>query len=318
MKEDKRRGKPVSDPLIKAHMAFVLLERGRGALTVDAYARDLQLFGGFLTKLSPKESPVGRDYPDLRTATSSDVRQFLMELAGPRKYSAVSVRRKLASIKSFYKFLKTEGYREDDPAVHIPGPKIEEKLPRYLEESEVAKVLSVRIADRTPELKLRDAAIMELLYASGIRRAEVASINQSDINLSRRAIRVMGKGKRERIVIINRTTAAAIDAYLQVRPRSDDDALFLGRTRKRLSPQQVWKIFRMFYDLSGLKKKASTHTMRHSFATHLLENGVDLMTIKDLLGHKSLATTQIYTNISIEFKKRAYDEAHPRDRDKNR
>ncbi len=254
----------------------------------------------------------------MRGATTSDIRQFIIELAGRRKYSAVSVRRKLASIKSFYKFLKTENYREDDPAVHIPGPKIEEKLPKYLDEREVAKVLSVRIAGRTPESEVRDAAIMELLYASGVRRAEVAGIRLHDVNLEHHSIRVMGKGKRERIVIINKATASAIQAYLQVRPRSDNDALFLGRTRRHLSPQQVWKIFRLFYDLSGLDKKASTHTMRHSFATHLLENGMDLVTIQQLLGHKSLATTQIYTNVSIEFKKRAYDEAHPRDREKNR
>ncbi len=315
---DKRRGPALADPLISAHGAFVLLERGRGALTVEAYARDLQLFGAFLAGLPRDQSPSGHEYPQLRTATASNIRQFVIELAGPRKYSAVSIRRKLASIKSFYKFLKSEGLREDDPAVHIPGPKVQEKLPRYLEQPEVSKVLGVRVAGRSAELQARDLAIMELLYASGIRRAEVAGIDIGDVNLERRTIRVMGKGKRERIVIINHAAADAIAAYLRCRPQSSEDALFLGRSKRRLSPQQVWKIFRLFYDLSGIDKKASTHTMRHSFATHLLENGVDLVTIKELLGHKSLATTQIYTNVSIEFKKRAYDEAHPRDREKHR
>ena len=314
MKVDKRRGKGVVDPLILEHMAYIRLERGRGPLTVEAYARDLQLFGSFLVKLPATESPAGREYPQLRKATTSDIRQFIIELTGRRKYSSVSVRRKLASLKSFFRFLKTEGYRDDDPAVHIPGPKIQEKLPRFLDEKEVTKLLKVRVAGRSRELTLRDAAIMELLYASGVRRAEVAGIDMSDVNLERRTIRVMGKGKRERVVVINRATASAIDSYLRVRPRSDEDALFLGRGHKRLSPQQVWKIFRLFYDISGLKKKASTHTMRHSFATHLLENGVDLMTIKEFLGHKSLATTQIYTNVSVEYRKRAYDKAHPRDR----
>ena len=161
---------------------------------------------------------------------------------------------------------------------------------------------------------------MELFYASGVRRAEITSINLTDIDLSSRTIRIMGKGRKERVVVINRTTAAAIQTYLNVRPRSSDTALFLGRTRQRLSPRHVWEIFHRIYLVSGLKgvKQASPHTLRHSFATHLLERGVDLVTIQELLGHESVATTQIYTNVSFEHKKRAYDEAHPRDREMNR
>jgi site-specific recombinase XerD len=157
-----------------------------------------------------------------------------------------------------------------------------------------------------------------LLYASGVRRAEVVSMNLEDVDLSTRTIRIMGKGRKQRLVIINRTTADAFRDYLNVRPASKDSAFFLGQTKRRLSTRHLWEIFHRIHTLSGISPKASPHTLRHSFATHLLEHGVDLITIQELLGHESVATTQIYTNVSYEHKKRAYDEAHPRDRDKQR
>ncbi|HMD02143.1 MAG TPA: site-specific tyrosine recombinase/integron integrase [Candidatus Baltobacteraceae bacterium] len=288
------------DPLIEAHRAYLQLERGRSALTVEAYGRDLELFKRFLRGA-------------IRDAKPTDIRRFIVELSGARNYSMVSVRRKLSSLKSFYKYLKTEGIRDDDPAVHIPAPKVERRLPKVLPVRDVARLLHTRVAGRSDSQRLRDNAIMELLYASGIRRAEVARIDVNDIDLQRRTIRINGKGRKQRLVVINHTAAAAIDAYLRVRPRAHDEALFLGRTGKRLSPRHIWHIFHTIYKLSGIRLHASPHTLRHSFATHLLENGVDLITIQELLGHESVATTQIYTNLSMDHKRRAYDEAHPRD-----
>lgn len=307
-------GTAPADPLIQAHMAHLRLELGRSPLTAQAYAYDVLLFAAFLAKLPPEESPASRVYPELLTATTSDIRRFIMELAGSRGYASVAVRRKIASIKSFYRFLMLEGHREDDPAVHIPGPKIEKRLPRVLGEADVVKLIETKVAGRSETQRLRDNAIMELLYASGVRRAEVAGINVNDLDLAQRTIRVTGKGRKQRLVPINRATTAAIEAYLRVRPRSSDEALFLGRTGHRLTPRHIWQIFRTIYNVSGLKPHASPHTLRHSFATHLLEHGVDLVTIQEFLGHESLATTQIYTNVSFAHKKRAYDEAHPRDR----
>jgi site-specific recombinase XerD len=172
---------------------------------------------------------------------------------------------------------------------------------------------------------------MELLYGSGVRRAEVARIDLNDVHLRDRMIGVHGKGSKDRLVVINKATADAIQRYLAVRPRTTDPALFVGVGGKRLTPRHIWYIFREMYKVSGLsdgdgkaddretgKKTATPHTLRHSFATHLLANGVDLITIKELLGHESVATTQIYTNIDMTHKKRAYDEAHPRDRMKDR
>jgi site-specific recombinase XerD len=155
---------------------------------------------------------------------------------------------------------------------------------------------------------------MELFYASGMRRAELAGVRLADVDLHERTIRVTGKGNKERSVVINRTAAAAIEAYLRVRPRSADPALFLGRSAKGLTPKHVWRIFNTIYRVSGIQKHASPHTLRHSFATHLVENGVDLETVRELLGHESLATTGIYLQLAMGHKRRAYDEAHPRDR----
>lgn len=320
-KRKREKSHPV-DPLIIEFGSFFQLERGRGLLTFEAYAYDLELFGSFL-KYGDCEPPAGdsgkrHKWPQLKSATTSDIRAFVQDLAGRRGYNSVSIRRKLSSLKTFYKFLKMQGIRHDNPAVEIPGPKLDEKKISVLKAPDVSKLLATRLAGRTDMQRLRDNAIMELLYASGIRRAEVASLDVNDLDLRYRELRVHGKGRRERIVLMNRAAADAIARYLAVRPRTNDPALFVGRHGKRMTPRHIWKLFRDIYLISGLKYKASPHTLRHSFATHLLENGADLITIQQLLGHKSVSTTQIYTNVSMEHKRREYDEAHPRDRMKLR
>jgi site-specific recombinase XerD len=321
MKKRKEKSHPV-DPLIIEHGSQLQLLHGRSLLTLDAYAHDLELFGQFLTygaKDPPKKTArERRAWPRLKTATYSDVVQFIMDLSGRRGYDMVSIRRKISSLKSFYNYLKHTGIRKDNPAADVPTPTITKKIPKVLAVSDVSRLLAARVAGRTDEQRLRDIAIMELLYASGIRRAEVSRIDINDIDLRARTIHIFGKGKKERMVVINKTATAAIQAYLSVRPRSNDPALFLGRSGRRLSPRHIWQIFRDLYKISGLKYLASPHTLRHSFATHLLESGVDLITIQQLLGHENVGTTQIYTNISMAHKRQAYDEAHPRDRMKDR
>lgn len=305
----------VIDPVVLNLMAYLHLHRRRSALTVDAYARDIHEFGAWLTDLPPSEKIMGRKYPELRKATSSDVNQYVMYLTGTKRYNATTVRRKLSSLKALYKFIKREGLREDNPAADVPGPPMDKKVPRHLEVPEIDTLLGTPPnAEHSESQRIRDNAIMELLYASGMRRAEVASINLSDVNLRDRVIDVQGKGRKQRRVVINRTTAAALQRYLSVRPRSNDSAFFLGRGGKRLTPKHIWRIFREIYKLSQIKQKASPHTLRHSFATHLLENGVDLETVRELLGHESLATTGMYLSVAMEHKRRAYDEAHPRDK----
>jgi site-specific recombinase XerD len=313
-KREKRTFRPVVDPLIVEMMTYLRLERNRSQLTVEAYARDLQEFGAFLAGIPPAQSPVGREYPGLAKVTTSDVRRYVMRLAGGKRYDMRTVRRKLSSLKAFYKFLKLMGRREDDPAAVVSGPKIERKLPEHLGESDVRILLQTSLAGRSDVQRRRDLAIMELLYASGVRRAEVTTIDLKDVDLKARELRVHGKGSKERVVVFNHSTARAIEAYLRVRPQTREEALFVGRGGRRLSPMHVWRIFRDIYQVSGIDQHASPHTLRHSFATHLAENEVDLETIREFLGHESLATTGIYLKMSMHHKKRAYDKAHPRDR----
>jgi site-specific recombinase XerD len=306
-----------ADPLI-VEWAGRLHGRGRSPLSIAAYAGDVELLGAFLAKAPPNKSSHGICWPQLQEATEADLMRFTQELIQNREYQPSAVRRKIAALRSFYAYLKRMGKRPDNPAVELDPPKRERLLPHVLNENEVEKLLQQTAGWKTEWLNLRDRAIMELLYASGVRRAELVSIRIEDMDLDTRTIRVKGKGRKQRIVFFNHTAADAIRNYLNVRPRSNESFLFLTNTKRQLSTRHIWEIFTRIYKVSKLKKKASPHTLRHSFATHLLERGVDLITIQEFLGHESVATTQIYTNVSIEHKKRAYDEAHPRDRQKNR
>ncbi|MBV8172434.1 MAG: tyrosine-type recombinase/integrase [Candidatus Eremiobacteraeota bacterium] len=306
-----------ADPLI-VEWAGAMHGRGRSPLSVAAYAGDVELFGAFLGKLPKGQSAHGKPWPQLLKANRSDLIRFIQELMSNRGYSGSAVRRKIAALRSFYRFLRRENKRPDDPTADLEPPKRDKLLPKVLKEPDVTRLLRTSAGWKTGWLKVRDRAIMELLYASGMRRAEIAALKISDVDLQTRTIRVMGKGRKQRLVVINRTTADAIRSYLGVRPRTPDESLFVGHSGRGLSSRHVWEIFRRVHALSGLKAPASPHTLRHSFATHLLEHGVDLITIQELLGHASVATTQIYTNVSMEHKRRAYDEAHPRDRQKDR
>jgi site-specific recombinase XerD len=312
----------VVDPVLLGFMAHLRLKKNRSALTVDAYARDLHEFGAWLQKLPRSQSPMKREYSELRTVTTLDIDQYIMYIMGVRRWAGTTVRRKVSAIKALYKYMKYAEIRDDNPAREVEPPAVEKKLPHHLPIPEVSALLRTQPnPDRLEWQRIRDNAIMELLYGSGIRRAEVSNINLADINLRDRLIQVYGKGRKMRLVVINHTTAAAIERYLTVRPHAKDDALFVGRGGKRLTPKHVWRIFNDIYKLSGLDKqhiRATPHTMRHSFATHLLENGVDLQTLRSLLGHESLGTTGMYLSSAMEHKKRQYDEAHPRDRMKDR
>lgn len=301
-----------SDPSIAEFAAYIRLERGHSPRTSEEYSRDVESFGRFL------EPKFAGTFRKLGTATTSDVRRFVMELMGPRKYGATAVRRKIAALRAFYGLQRREGRRSDDPARDVPPPKARKRLPEVMSVKEVNALLRTRMAGKSEFQRRRDIAIMELLYASGIRRAELVGLNLSDLDLDRRTMRVLGKGNKQRVVFMNHAAVDALRHYLGVRPRTADEALFVSRRKTRLSHRQAWVIFRDFAALSGIAKHVTPHVMRHSFATHLLENGADLVTIKELLGHASLSTTQIYTNVSLEHMRRSYEESHPRDHTRNR
>jgi len=291
------------DPSIAAFVNELHYARGRSPRTCEAYARDLEFFAKFLK---------GRD---LVGAQRADVKAFVLELAGKRRYQPAAIRRKLVALRRFYRYLVVEGRRPDDPLTGIEPPKLPKRLPVVLKEDDVARLLrTAPPAGRTEFQRLRDRAILEVLYASGIRRAELAGLNLQDVDLERRVMRVLGKGDKQRTVLINSAAADAMRLYLAHRPRTSDEAFFVGRRGERLGVRAVWSVVKTVEKLSGLALHASPHVMRHSFATHLLENGADIMTIKELLGHESLATTQIYTNVSVEHMRKTYDRAHPRDK----
>ena len=294
------------DPLIRDLRGYLLTERRRSPLTVAAYEGDLLEFTAFLRET--------RGSAALKSVKPTVIRQYIAHMFDARGYDSRTVCRSSSSIRALYRFLKITGELENDPAAAIPGPSVAKKRPSPLKVDEVMKLLRTSLAGRTDAARLRDTAILELFYASGIRRAELAGVRLADVDLAERTIRVTGKGDKERLVVINHAAVAAIEAYLRVRPRSADARLFLGRGGNGLTPKHVWRIFRAIYRVSGIQKHATPHTLRHSFATHLVENGVDLETVRELLGHESLATTGVYLQLAMGHKRRAYDEAHPRDR----
>ncbi|MGH7736990.1 MAG: tyrosine recombinase XerC [Candidatus Tyrphobacter sp.] len=294
--------KSADERLLEAFAAYLTLERNRSPLTVDAYLRDLRDFASWLGASR------------LRGATLSEIRKYVMYNAGEKRVDARTIRRRLSSIKTFYRYLKWSGERSDNPAAEVPGPRLPGRNPEHLQVSEVERLLATSVAGRTDFQRLRDRAILEVLYATGIRRAEVASIRIHDVDLASRTIEVTGKGNKRRTVLMGRAASAAVQAYLGVRPRTDDQSLFVGRHGRRLTPKHVWRIFRDIYDVSGLSKHATPHTLRHSFATHMVENDANLETVRELLGHEHLSTTGIYLKLAMEHKRRQYDEAHPRDR----
>jgi site-specific recombinase XerD len=306
-----------ADPLIGDFMAE-LLRKNRSPRTMEAYARDLEHFGAYLTwgtseRPDVEGSPAPATFPALRTADASAIRRYVLYLMTQRRYRVVAVRRNLSALRTFYGFLRREGVRADHPALDVDLPKPEQRKPKVLRLSEVASIVKTRVdRPRAPALAVRDRAMIELLYGSGIRRAELAGLDLDDVDLGARVARVTGKGNKSRMVPLTEASAMAMRSYLTVRPGSSDRAFFLGRDAQRLGLRQVWKIVKDYAHHSGIDR-ASTHAMRHSFATHFIEGGGDLSTLQKLLGHANISTTQVYLDQSIGHLRKAFDAAHPRD-----
>src|ERR1700733_5272521 len=297
------------DPLICDFVAD-LLRKNRSSRPMEAYARDLEHFGRYLTG-----DGEGRVFPKLRDATASDIRKYVLFLMTVRRYKVVAVRRNLSSLRTFYTFLRREGIRTDQPALDVELPKAEQRKPKVLRLPEVASMIRTRV-DRPGGTSLapRDRAIIELLYGSGIRRAELADLNLDDVDFGQRVAMVTGKGNKRRMVPLTEASAMAMQSYLHVRPASTDRAFFLSNRNARLGLRQVWKIVKDYAAQSGVDR-ATTHAMRHSFATHFIEGGGDVSSLQRLLGHANISTTQIYIDQSIAHLKKAFDAAHPRDKD---
>ncbi|MBU0502668.1 MAG: tyrosine recombinase, partial [Candidatus Margulisbacteria bacterium] len=222
--------------------------------------------------------------------------------------------RNLSALKMFFRFLVAEGRLESSPARLLDRPKLPLRLPETLSCQEVESLLSQ--PDVSGPMGQRDGAMLELLYATGMRASEAVNLNVADINMSVSFVKCLGKGSKERIVPINKITLRLVKEYLEKgRPRfpqNDKEALFLDKNGQRLTRQGLWLTIKKYVKLTGVKGKTSPHTLRHSFATHLLEKGADLRSVQEMLGHADIATTQIYTSVSRERLKRMYNKAHPR------
>ncbi len=283
-------------------LTFLTAEKNASDHTVKNYRADLREFFECLSAKQPEE------------ISYLDIRSFLAVLKS-RSNSKSSMARKLACLRSFFKYLARENILKINPAASVATPKREKRLPLFLDPEEIKKLLESP-AKNTWEEK-RDKAILETLYSSGLRVSELVGLNQEDVDFFSELLRVRGKGKKERIVPIGPIAVKAIQDYMgQKPPRESAPAskkfLFMNRLGGRLTDRSVRRMILKYVRRIALNKEVSPHTLRHSFATHMLDRGADLRSVQELLGHENLSTTQIYTHVTTRRLKEAYDAAHPR------
>jgi integrase/recombinase XerD len=295
--------------LVLDFLAYLEFERGLSRNTLEAYNTDLLQFGQFL----------GRRDLDALTVEHEELSAFLAELAdgvdGRPPASPATLQRKTACLRSFYRHLRREERIEHDPTAKLRAPRKAPKLPKVLARGEVDRLLSQPRGD-TPAA-LRDRALLELMYACGLRATEAIELEVGDVDVESGLLRARGKGSKERLVPIGRSAVTALRAWLaRGRPRLVGDRiearLFVNRRGGGLTRQGLYKIVQRHARTAGLDKKMSPHTLRHTFATHLLAGGCDLRALQEMLGHADIATTQIYTHLSAERLKDVYFDAHPR------
>jgi site-specific recombinase XerD len=291
--------------LVQRFLTALRSRRNFSEHTLRAYTRDLAEFERYCAARKVEPSGLGR----------REARGYLADL-GSRGLARASLLRKLSAVRSFCRFLRESGDLKRDPFLNLPIPKAEKKLPRFLSESEVAGLLEGD--GKGPEwVRLRDRAILELLYSSGLRRAELARLNDPDLDFMGGTARVFGKGARERVVPVGKGALGALRAYQRARPPFSGSAagrpLWRNGRGGRLSEAGVAHIVKRWAKSVGLLKSLSPHALRHSFATHLLDGGCDLRALQEMLGHKNLATTQVYTHTSLESLRKVYRKSHPRD-----
>jgi integrase/recombinase XerD len=303
--------------LVLDFLAYLEFERGLSRNTLDAYRSDLGQYAAFME---------GRGRGVLE-ATGDDVTAFLDGLAAGgehkdgserRPAAAATVQRKAACLRSFYRHVRREGLLEADPTADVHGPRKREQLPKVLTRAEVAKLLAMpgRGGDAEP-ITLRDRAILELMYACGLRASEATGLDVGDVDLEDGMLRARGKGSKERMVPVGRRAIDALVRYLRdargaLVAGGSEPALFVNARGGRLSRQGLYKIVQRHAKSAGLDDRMSPHTLRHSFATHLLAGGCDLRTLQEMLGHADIATTQMYTHLSAQRLQDVYRDAHPR------
>jgi len=307
---------------VDAFLGFLAAERGLAANTLAAYNNDLNQFAEYLaSRATPSgdAAAVGNGRPALTSVGREPVMGFFLYLR-EKGYTPSTIARKTAAIKSFFHFLVSRGFISEDPTASIDSPRINKSLPRAASVEEIDELLEAPTRSTSPEA-LRDKAMFELLYATGMRVTELVSLNLGDVDLLQGVVRCAGrsggKGPRQRSIPVHATAIRAVQTYLeQARPLmvrdSEEQALFLNHRGDRLTRQGFWLILKEWAKDAGISAEITPHTLRHSFAMHMLRNGVDLRAVQQLLGHAHISTTQIYTYPTDDGLKKLYETAHPR------
>ena len=292
---------------VNAFLRHLHVERNASELTLKSYAEDFASFYDYL------DDRVG-GVPAASDVTTSQLRGYVAYLH-ECQYARTTIARRLACLRSFFRYTTREGITESNPAQALRTPRVGRKLPHFLTTDQIAQLLEAPPAN--DPMGLRDRAILETMYSAGLRVAELVALDVSGWDREANILRVMGKGRKERIAAVGRYAAAALEKWLEVRvaspevPAEDRDALFLNRFGERLTTRSIGRMLEKHLQATGLNRLTTPHTLRHSFATHLLDGGADLRAVQELLGHKSLTTTQIYTHVSTRRMRETYEHAHP-------
>jgi integrase/recombinase XerC len=319
---------------------YLTFEKRFSVHTAKCYGADLGQFGGFLLDTSDGRAPEdettahhehGGTATAVATQTNTQIDHLLLTadvnairaylaFLNEKEYSKATIARKLATLRSFYKFLLKRNEIAANPVLSVRTPKQEKKLPRFLEYEEVKRLLETPSMDNW--LGARDRAILETLYSTGIRVSELVALNMNDVDFLGEVVHIRGKGKKERITPISSSAIQIIQHYMEYRNKRaqtninfDPKVLFVNKHGRRLSTRSVRRKMDKYLKIAGLDPSISPHTLRHSFATHMLDKGADLRSVQELLGHQSLSTTQIYTHLSTSKIKEIYNGAHPRETD---
>ena len=301
------------DEGIKGFLAYLSVEKGFSKNTLDAYRNDLNQFVVFVRKQVADQD--GTE-PDWNGVDRSLVLDYLVNLR-ERSYAPATMARKVAAIKSFFNFMVDEGTLEKNPTEGLSGPKVGKTLPKAISVAEVERLLEQPEKLTTPEAK-RDRAMLELLYATGMRVTELVSLNVRDVNLKAGFVRCLGKGSKERIIPIHSRAVKAVRSYLEdgrtpLLGATTEPSLFLNRRGQRLTRQGFWLILKGYAKKANIETELTPHVLRHSIATHLLHSGkMSLRELQELLGHANISTTQIYTHLTTERMRQVYESAHPR------
>ncbi|MFA6356209.1 MAG: site-specific tyrosine recombinase XerD [Candidatus Omnitrophota bacterium] len=293
------------EEFISEFMDYLSVERGLSKNTLESYGRDLAKYTGYLKKAG---------IADLNKVKRPQIQDFLMSLKD-NKLNASSIARNLVAIKVFHRYLTSQRLLKEDVTSVIETPKLWKTLPDVLDEKEVEAIL----VSPNSRLKqgIRDKAMLELMYATGMRVSELVNLKLNDLHMEMGFVKCLGKGQKERIIPVGSKAKEAIQKYLEkARPKflknAGSDALFLTRLGKPMSRQTFWMVIKHYVRDARIKKRVTPHTLRHSFATHLLQNGADLRIVQELLGHVNISTTQIYTHINKERLKQIHQKFHPR------